>query len=278
MCSENRSHFHYIHHVACEGAEKFSIITDASLPPRAEPHHLFHNAEPYKVTYNAVSFQGDVVLPLQKFSTPQVYTAKPTCDYECAFPSCISSSSYPTFHKDLMDMPMATDYVMLNGLQYCVNSLNAHERTFDGTHLHQGLQLPLGETNYGESIDNELSPTNANNPLYSEEYTCRFSSHSSLEVPALQTVITTTKMSYEAYKSAAEKYGANLYNAKDLNLGCPLVENISESVCPEIKVQEDWTTLKTSLFGEQFLSTDKAEHVELVVTEEGFTGYEDQAF
>ncbi|XP_066480554.1 chorion-specific transcription factor GCMb [Tiliqua scincoides] len=278
-CSENGSHFHYIHHVACEGAEKFSVITDASLPHRAEPHHFFQNAEPYKVTYDAASFQGDVVLPLQTFSTPQIYTAKSTCDYECAFPSCISSSSYPILHKDLIDIPVATDHVMLNGLQYCVNSLNDHERTFDNTHKHQGLQHQgLRETNYGESIDYELSSTNANPPLYSEEFACRFSSHSSLEVPALQTVITTTtKMSYEAYKSAAVKYGDNLYNTKDL-LGCPLAENISGNVCPEIKVQEDWATLKSSLLGEQFLTTDKAEHVESVDTEGGYTGYEGQTF
>lgn len=177
-----------------------------------------------------------------------------------------------------MDIPVTTDHVMLNGLQYCVNSLNAHERTFDGTHNNQGLQLTLGETNYGESIDYGLSPTNVNHPHYSEEYAGRYSSHSPLEVPALQTVITTTpKTSHEAYKSAAMKYGNNVYNAKDL-LGWSLADNISGNICPEIKVQEDWARVKSSLLGEQFLTTDKAEHVDPVDTDEGYIGYEGQAF
>ncbi|XP_053105351.1 chorion-specific transcription factor GCMb [Hemicordylus capensis] len=272
-CNENGNHFHYLHRLTCEERpEQFNLITDANLPLLAQPPHLFQNTEPYKVAGDTARFQGDVVSPLQKYSTPQIYTPKPSCGYECAFTSCIGSSSHPTFHKDLMEIPVDPDHVMLNGLQYCINSLNAYEKSFDGIHKPHGLQQPLRETSYGERTGYGLSQANTNHPHhYSEEYASRYSSHSPLEVPALQTVITTTtKMSYEAYKSPAVKYGNNVYDAKDL-LSCSLSENISGNICSEIKVEEDWGMVKSNLLGEHFLTTSKAELVESIDTGKGYT-------
>ncbi|XP_062985842.1 chorion-specific transcription factor GCMb [Elgaria multicarinata webbii] len=282
--NENGNHFHYIHHLACEdGAEKVSVITDTSLPLLAQSHHLFQNAEAYNISYEAANFQGDIVSPLQKYPSPKIYTSKPGCGYECAFPGYISSSLYPTFHKDLMDIPMDTDHVMLNGLQYHVNLLNVQEKNFDGPHTHHGLKQPLGESNNGERVSYGPCQPNAH---YSEEYACRYSSQSSLEVPALQTVITTTtKMSLEAYKPPAAKCVDNFYDAKDL-LNSPLADNISGNVCPEINFQEDWVMAKSHLIGEHFLTAHEAEHAASVDacpgglpnTEKSYTGYQGQTF
>ncbi|XP_061442788.1 chorion-specific transcription factor GCMb [Rhineura floridana] len=286
MCNENSNHFHYIHHLGCEeGLEKIDIITDTTLPLLDQPNHLFQNTEPYNVTYDAASFQEDVISPLQKYPSPKIYTSKPTCGYECAFPGYIGSSLYTAFHKDPVAIPMDTDHIMLNGLQYQVNSANVHEKNFSGTLKYHGLKQTLSETNYGERIGYGSSQPNVNHPHYSEEHACRYSSHSSLEGPALQTVITTsTKMSLEGYKPPAVKYGDNLYDAKDL-LSCSLAENISRNVCPDLNLQDNWGMDKPNLNGEHFLTTSKAEHVASVNTcqdspntEKSYTGYEGQTF
>ncbi|CAI5780007.1 chorion-specific transcription factor GCMb [Podarcis lilfordi] len=285
MCFENSSHFHYIHHLGCEeGSEKINIITDTGLPLLAQPHHLFQNIEPYNITYDAASFQEDVLSPLQKRPSPKIYTSKPTCGYECSFPGYINSSLY-TFHKDPMDIPGDADHVVLNGLQYHVNSLDAHEKNFDGTHKHHGLKQALAETNYGERIGDESSQVNVNHPHYSEEYACRYSSHSSLEGHPLQTVITTTtKMFLEAYKPPVAKYGDSLYDPKDL-MSCSLAESISGNVCREISLQDHWGMGKPNEIGEHFLTIDKEEHIASVnecqdSTDAGkvYTGYEGQTF
>ncbi|XP_007437562.1 chorion-specific transcription factor GCMb [Python bivittatus] len=285
-CSENGNHFHYIHPLAYEeGPEKFSIFTDASVPFLAQSH-LLSNSEPYHITYDTTNFQGDIASPLQNYPTSQIYTSKSTCGYECAFPGYVNSSLYPTFHKDVMDVPMDTDHLLLSGLQRHTTSLSVHEKNFDGVHKHQGMKQSLGEANYGERISYGLCQANANYPHYSEEYAYRYSSHSSLNVPTLQTVITATaKMSLEAYKPPAVKYGDSFCDTKDM-LSCPLVTDVSGNFCSEISIQEeDWGMSKSTLTGEHFLSPNKAEHVGAVDTcesspdtEKNYTGYEGPAF
>ncbi|XP_054842033.1 chorion-specific transcription factor GCMb [Eublepharis macularius] len=279
--NENGEYFHCVHHVTYERPEKISIITDTSLPLPAQPHHEFQNVDSYKVTYDAVGVPEDVELPLQKYPSPTVYTSKPSCGYECTFPGYVGSSLYPMFPKDPMDIPVDTDHIMLNGLPYCVNSVNLHEKNIDGILKHHGLKQSLGETNNGERVDYEMNQGRAD----SGEYPCRYDGYSSLDFPALQTVITTTtKMSYEAYKSSVLKCGDGFYEAKDL-LSCPLAENIYRNVCSEIKVQEDWGMVKSSLLNEQSLTSNKAEYVEALETYQGdrnsernFTGYGEQTF
>nr|XP_056710806.1 chorion-specific transcription factor GCMb [Euleptes europaea] len=282
-CNENGEYFNYIHHLACEGPEKNSIIPDTCLPLATQPHHTFQNIESYKVTYDAASVPGDMELPLQKYPSPTVYTSKPSCGYECAFPGYIGSGLYPTFLKDPMDIPVDTDHVMLNGLPYCVNSVSPHEKNIDGIFKHHGLKPSLEETNNGENVGHGMNQADADHPRNSGEYPCNYETHSPLEFPALQTVIT-TKMSYEAYKSSVVKCGDYFYEVKDLLVG-PLEEDIARNVCPEIKVQEDWGMVKSSSRSDQFLTSNKAEHVESMVTyqdgsntERNYTGFEGQTF
>ncbi|XP_015268282.1 PREDICTED: chorion-specific transcription factor GCMb [Gekko japonicus] len=284
-CNENGEYFHYIHHLACEGAERISIIPDTSLPLPAQPPHTFQNVDSYKVTYDAASVPGDMDLPLQKYPSPTIYTSKPSCGYECTFPGYIVSSLYSTFHKDPTDIPVDTDHVVLNGLPYCVNSVSPHETNIDGILKHHELKQSLEDTNNGESVGHGMNQVGADHIHNSGGYPCSYDSHSTLEFPALQTVITTTaKMSYEAYKPSVVKCGDNLYEAKDF-LSCPLAENMSINVCPEIKIQEDWGMVKSGLHNEPFLTSNKAEHVESVETyqdgpntERNYTGYEGQTF
>ncbi|XP_013919361.1 PREDICTED: chorion-specific transcription factor GCMb [Thamnophis sirtalis] len=277
-CSENGNHFPYIHPVSYEeGPEKFSIFPDASLPLLAQSH-LFPSSEAYHITYDATNFQGDIASPLQNSPTSQIYTSKSSCGYDCAFPGYVSSNLYPTFHKEVMDIPMDTDHFLLNGLQCHATSLSVHE--------HQGMKQSLGENNYGEKISYGLCQANANYPHYSEEYAYKYSSHSSLNVPTLQTVITaTTKMSLEAYKSPAVKYPDSFCDTKDM-LSCPLVTDISGNFCSEISIQdEDWAMSKSTLTGEHLMSPNKAGHVVAVDTcennpgtERNYIGYEGPTF
>ncbi|XP_062833789.1 chorion-specific transcription factor GCMb [Anolis carolinensis] len=285
--NENASHFHYIHHLACEeGPEKFSIVTDTSLPLLPQSHHLFHNAEPYNITYDASNFQENVVAPLQNYTSSQIYTCKPSVGYECAFPGYMTPSLCSTFHKDAMNIPVDSDHVLLNGLQYHINSLNVHEKNSDIIHKYNGLRQTSGETNCEEKIGYGPCQLNANHPHYSEEYTCRYSSLSSLEVPALQTVITTTtQMSLEAYKPPILKYGdSSVYDVKDL-LSCSMADSISENVCPQINFQEDWAIGKSNLPEEHFLTTSKVGPVASVETcqispnmEKSYKVYEEETF
>lgn len=173
---------------------------------------------------------------------------------------------------------MDTDHLLLSGLQCHATSLSVHE--------HQGMKQSLGETSYGERISYGLCQANANYPHYSEEYAYKYSSHSSLNVPTMQTVITATaKMSLEAYKSPAMKYGDNFCDTKDM-LSCPLVTDISGNFCSEISIQEeDWAMSKPTLTGEHLMTPNKAEHVVAVDTcenspdiERNYIGYEGPTF
>ncbi|XP_042317715.1 chorion-specific transcription factor GCMb [Sceloporus undulatus] len=280
-CNENASHFHYIHHLACEEG----IITDTSLPLLAQSHHLFQSTEPYNITYDPASLQENVITPFQNYTSPKICTSKPSFGYECTFPGYAGPSLCPTFHKDVINIPMDPDHVVLNGLQYHVNSLNVHEKNSDSTHKYNGLRQTLGETNCGERISYGPCEASASHPHYSEEYTCRYSSLSSLEVPALQTVITTTtKMSLEAYKPPVLRYVDNVHDAKDL-LSCSMAESISEDVCPQINFQEDWAIGKSNLTEEHFLTASKAAHVIPVETcqinpdmEKSYNAYGEETF
>ncbi|XP_048363175.1 chorion-specific transcription factor GCMb [Sphaerodactylus townsendi] len=282
-CNENGEYLHYIHHLACEGPEKICIIPDASLPLTVQPHHIFQDSESYKVTSNAASVPGEVELPFQKYPSPTVYASKPTCGYECAFPGYIGSNLYPTFPKDTMDITVDTDHVTLNGLPYCVNSVSPREKNSDGILRHHGLKPSFEENNNGENASHGMNQASADQPHNSGEYFCSYDSHCPLEFPAFQTIIT-TKMSYEACKSSVVKCGDNFYEAKDL-LSCPLEENVSRNVCPEVKAHEDWGIVRSSLLSEQFLTSSKVEHVESVETyqdgpntERNYTGYKGQTF
>lgn len=225
-----------------------------------------------------------MVAPLQKYPNPKVYSSKTSCSYECTFPGYAGSSFYPTFHRDVVDIPADPDHIMLSGLQYHVNTLNAHEKNLDSMYKHHGFKQSLGEMDYEGRINYGTCPPSANHPHYTEEYTCRYSSLSSLEVPALQTVITTTtKMSLEAYKPAA-KYGDNVYTVKDF-VSSPLAENLSENICPQTSYQEDWAMDRSNGTGEHYVTPNKTMHGASVDTcqdspntEKGYATYEEQVF
>lgn len=224
-------------------------------------------------------------LSFQKYPGPMIHTSKPTCGYECTFPGYIGTGLYSAFHKDPMEIPVDTDHIVLNGLPYCVNAVSSHEKNFDGILKQHGLKQSLEEMNNGECIGHGLNQADEDHTHNNEEYPCSYDSNSALEFPVLQTVVTTTtKMSCEAYKSTVVKCGDNFYEVKDL-LSCPLAENISRNVCSEIKIQEDWGMVKSGLLSEQFLTSNKVDHIESgdayqdgLAAERTYTGYEGQTF
>lgn len=245
-----------------EGPEKFSIITDTSFPIAAQPYPEFQNTDPYKATYDSASLQGDTASPFQKCPNPRIFLPRPG-GYEFEVPSYISSSSYPTFYKDLANTPVDTDPLNLTGLQYNGNSLNAHDKNFDSGH--HGLKHILGKTGYGDRSDYGQIQANANPPYYSGEYPCRYSSNPSPAATALQTVITTTtKVSYQAYKPSVVKYRDNMCDVKNPQNCTHTAENISGTVYPGIKIQEDCSVVKPALFYQHDPVPTKSEQGETV--------------
>lgn len=246
-----------------EGPEKFSIFTDTSFPIPAQSNPAFQNTDPYKATYDSASFQGDTVSPFQKCPNPRIFLPRPG-GYEFGVPSYISSSSYPTFYKDLTNTPVDTDPLNLTGPQYNGNSLNAHDKNFDSRH--HGLKI-LGKNGYGDRSDYGPIQANTNPPYYSGEYPCRYGSNLSPAAPALQTVITTTtKVSYQAYKPSVVKHCDNTCDIKNPHNCARTAENISGTVHPEIKIQEDCGIVKAALLYQHNPVATKLEQVETVDT------------
>ncbi|KAH1178609.1 chorion-specific transcription factor GCMb [Mauremys mutica] len=262
---DSSGHFNNIHHLSCmEGPEKFSIITDTSFPIPTQPYPAFQNTDPYKATYDSASFQGDMASPFQKRPNPRIFLPRPG-GYEFEVPSYISSSSYPTFYKDLANTPVDTDPLNLTGLQYNGNSLNAHDKHFDSGH--HGLKQILGKTGYGDRSDYGQIQANANPSYYSGEYPCRYGSNPSPAATALQTVITTTtKVSYQAYKPSVMKCSDNTCDIKNPQNCTHTAENISGTVYPGIKIQEDYGVVKPALLYQHDPVPTKSEQVETVDT------------
>ncbi|KYO30428.1 chorion-specific transcription factor GCMb [Alligator mississippiensis] len=264
---DSSGHFNNIHHLPCkEGPERFSIVTDTSFPIATQSYSSFQNTDPYKVTHDSISFQGDVVSPYQKCPNPRIFVPRP-CGYEFGVPAYISSSSYPTLYKDLTNTPDDTDHVNLNGSQHTGYSLTTHDKNFDNTDRHHGLKQMMGKTGYGDRSDYGQIQANTNHPYYSGEYPCRYGSNSTPSTPALQTVITTTtKVSYQAYKPSVVKYSDNMCDVKNLQNCSHVAENLSGTVYPGIKIQEDCGGLKSALLCQHDTIPTKPERAETMDT------------
>ncbi|XP_029448539.1 chorion-specific transcription factor GCMb [Rhinatrema bivittatum] len=253
-----------IQQLSCmEAPERFSLITDPSFSIPAQHYPSFQNTEPYKASYDSVSFDGEAVSPFQKCPNSRIYMPRPPCGYEFAVPSYISSSSYPTLYKDSSNGSPDAERVHLNGPQQSLGALNVSDRNFDGTIKHHGWKQILGKTGYGDRSDYGQVQMNAAHPYYNGDYPCRYGSTPSPTAPTLQTVITTTtKVSYQPYKSSMVKYSDSACDIKNLQSCNHMSDDIVETIYPEVKAQEDFGVIRSALGYQQDIVPTKSERVE----------------
>ncbi|XP_069349000.1 chorion-specific transcription factor GCMb [Eulemur rufifrons] len=225
---------HFSHIPPLENPEEFDIITDTGFPVPGQPCPSFPNSDAYKATCDLATFQGDKMLPFQKYPNPRIYLSRPPCSYELAGPGYTNSSPYSTLHKDATGIPTDTDWVHLNALQYNVNSHSSYEKTFDFTSRQHAWAPAPGISGLGERTDHGQFQAVANLPYYNPELPCRYLTTAPPGAPALQTVITTTtQVSYQAYQPPALKHSDNVREVKRLS-GCNCAPGDTQmSVCPE---------------------------------------------
>ncbi|XP_053457540.1 chorion-specific transcription factor GCMb [Nycticebus coucang] len=214
-----------------EHPEQFDIITDTGFPVLEQPCPSF----PISDAYDLATFQGDKMLPFQKYPNSRIYLPRPPCNYELSGPGYINSSPYSTLCKESPGIPNDTDWLHLNSLQYNVSSYSSYERNFDFTSKQHDWKPAFGIPVLGDRSDHGQLQAMANFPYYNPELPCRYLTTAPPGAPALQTVITTTtKVSYQAYQPPALKYSANVGGEVKSLLGCNSApEDTQMSVCPE---------------------------------------------
>ncbi|XP_012608935.2 chorion-specific transcription factor GCMb [Microcebus murinus] len=225
---------HFSHILPLENPEQFDIIIDTGFTVPGQACPSFPNSDAYKATCDLATFQGDKMLPFQKYPNPRIYLPRPSCSYELAGPGYTNSSPYSTLYKEATGIPTDTDWVHLNALQYNVNSYSAYEKSFDFTNKQHGWKPALGIPGLGERTEHGQFQAVANLPYYNPELPCRYLTTAPPGAPALQTVITTTtQVSYQAYQPPALKHGDNVREVKRLS-GCNYAPGDTQmSVCPE---------------------------------------------
>ncbi|XP_008059198.1 chorion-specific transcription factor GCMb [Carlito syrichta] len=220
--------------LSLENPEQFDIVTDTGFPVPGQPCPSFPDSDAFKATCDLATFQGDKMLPFQKYTNPKIYLPRPPCSYELAGPGYTSSSPYPTLCKDSTSIPNDTDWVHLNALQYNVNSYSSYERSFDFASKQHGWKPALGKPGLGERADHGQLQAVATRPCYKPKFACRYLTTPPPGTPALQTVITTTtKVSYQAYQPPALKYSDNVQEVKSLSSCCYAPEDAQMSFYPE---------------------------------------------
>ncbi|KAM9095413.1 chorion-specific transcription factor GCMb [Sarcophilus harrisii] len=268
-----------------ENLEGFNIFTDTSFPILAQPYSSFQKSDSYKALYNSACFQEDIIPPFQKCPNPRIYVPRPTCGYEITVPNYINSSPFPNLYKDSSKKHSDTDWTYLNG-QCSVNSLSTHDRNLDVSSKHHGRKATLGKTVYGQRNDLGQFQASTTHPYYNSEYSCRYLGNASPAAPALQTVITTTtKVSYQAYKSPVVKYSNNVCDVKNLQSCSHMLDCTPRTVYPEVKLQDDCQESKSILpYIDESLPT-KGERVEAwdvyrcgLAPENNYTDQVDQLF
>ncbi|XP_001377397.1 chorion-specific transcription factor GCMb [Monodelphis domestica] len=231
-----------------ENLESFGIFTDTSFPIPAQPYSSFQKSDPYKATFDQTCFQDDIIPPFQKCPNPRIYMPRPTCGYEFAVPNYINSSPYPNLYKDPSKKHSDTDWTYLNGLQYNVNSFSVHDRNLDVSSKHHRRKAILGKTDCGERNNHGQFQASTTHPYYNSEYSCAYLQSPSPAAPALQTVITTTtKVSYQAYKSPIAKYNNNVCDVKNLQSCNHMSDRTPRTIYPETKIQDDCQEGKSTL-------------------------------
>ncbi|XP_043574954.1 chorion-specific transcription factor GCMb [Chiloscyllium plagiosum] len=240
--------FSSLHHLPCmEAPDRFGIIAESSFPIPSHHYSPFQNSEPFKPAYDPSSSFVETTSPLQKVSNPRIYVPRGSCGYDFTVPSYMGSNSYSALYKDSGNIESETDSgkmcVQLNGSHHGMGTLNVHDRNFDGPSKHHGWKQIL-KGGYGDR--NECSHIIPNSShYYNGEYPCRLGGTGS-NPPALQTIITTTtKVSYQTYKPMT-KFDDNICDAKNLPNCNHLADNISPTIYPETKFQEDNNMIKSA--------------------------------
>ncbi|KAF6108882.1 glial cells missing transcription factor 2 [Phyllostomus discolor] len=223
---DNSGHFNNI--PTLENTEEHDIITDTGFPMVGQSCVSCSNSDTYKATCDLATFQGDVVLPFQKYPNPRIYLPKPPCSYELTGPDYANISPYSSNNAN------ESDWVHLNALQYNIKSYSSFQRSCDFTSKQHGWKPALGKPCLGERTDPRQFPAIANHPYYNPELPCRYLTTPPPGAPSLQTVITTTtKVSYQAYQPPALKYCDNVREAKSLSAYNYASENTPISIYPE---------------------------------------------
>ncbi|XP_060706292.1 chorion-specific transcription factor GCMb isoform X2 [Hemiscyllium ocellatum] len=245
--------FSSLHHLPCmEAPDRFGIIAESSFPIPSHHYSPFQNSEPFKPAYDPSSGFVETTSPLQKVSNPRIYVPRGSCGYDFTVPGYMGSNSYSTLYKDSGNVESETDSgkmcVQLNGSHHGMGTLNVHDRNFDGPSKHHGWKQIL-KGGYGDR--NECSHIIPNSShYYNGEYPCRLGGTGS-NPPALQTIITTTtKVSYQTYKPMT-KFDDNICDAKNLPNCNHLADNISPTIYPETKFQEDNNMIKSATLYQQ---------------------------
>ncbi|XP_073532784.1 chorion-specific transcription factor GCMb [Phyllobates terribilis] len=255
----NDSGGHFPHPISClEGSDRLSLVADGNFPLPPQHYTSFQNSDPYKSNYDPVGYQGDSVAPFSKCPN-RIYVPRTPCGYDFHVPGYMTPNSYPPLYKEAVGSLPDSDRVQFNGPQPNLGMLNAHERSYDGPGKHNGWKQIFSKNGYVDRNDYSQIQPNTGHSYYNAEYPCRYARSPS---PALQTVITTTtKVSYQAYKPPVVKYADNLCDVKTLQNYSHMQDSISEGVFSDMKAQDDFTVIKSSLGCQEQIPT-KPERVD----------------
>ncbi|XP_055451073.1 chorion-specific transcription factor GCMb [Psammomys obesus] len=214
---------------ALEPTELFDMTADTGFPVMGQPCPSIPNSDIHSVPCDLATFQGDVMLPFQKYSSPNIYFPRPPWSYELAGPGVTGSSSYPILYRESSSIPDDTDWVHLNSLQYNVSS---YEASLDFTAKYHGWKPTHGKPSLEERVDYGQCQAVTTCPYYNPELPCRYLPTPSAGTQALQTVITTT-VAYQAYQHPALKHGDGMQEVSSLASCTCASENLPRLICPQ---------------------------------------------
>lgn len=216
---------------ALEPTELFDMTADTSFPIPGQPSPSFPNSDVYRVTCDLPTFQGDIILPFQKYPNPSIYFPGPPWGYELASSGVTGSSPYSTLYKDSSVVPDDPDWIPLNSLQYNVSSYGSYERTLDFTARYHSWKPTHGKPSLEEKVDCEQCQAVPTLPYYNLELPCRYLPVPAAGSQALQTVITTT-VAYQAYQHPALKHGDSMQEVSSLASCTYASENLPMPIYP----------------------------------------------
>lgn len=223
---------------ALEPTELFDLTTDTSFPITGQPCPSIPNSDIHRVPCDLATFQGDLVLPFQKYSNPNIYLPRPPWSYELAGPGVTGSSPYPSLYNESSAMPDDTDWVHLNSVQYNVSSYGSFERSLDFTAKYHGWKPVHGKPSLEERVDYGQCQALATCPYYNSELPCRCLPAPPAGAQALHTVITTT-VAYQAYQHPALKHGDSMQEVSSLASCTYTSENLQVPIYPQALAPPD---------------------------------------
>ncbi|XP_028619134.1 chorion-specific transcription factor GCMb [Grammomys surdaster] len=217
---------------APEPTELFDMSADTSFPITGQLSPSFPNSDVHRVTCDLPTFQGDVILPFQKYSNPSIYFPRPPWSYELASPGVTGLSPYPTLYKDSSIVSDDPDWIHLNSLQYNVSSYSSYERNLDLTARYHGWKPTHGKAGLEEKVDCGQCQAVPTSPYYNLELPCRYLPVPPAGTQALQTVITTT-VAYQAYQHPALKHSDSMQEVSSLASCTYASENLPMPIYPQ---------------------------------------------